>query len=181
MGDFRKLEVWQIAKKLAVAIYRATNEASFSKDFDKERVMSGARVFLREMYNETQSVLKEANIKELTVFRGMHFETKQAAVETALIEAKTQPMSSFSAFISVADKFSNAISPTSFRVYPESKGVMMARIPADRIISCPRTGFGCLDEAEVVILGGTDKCLSSVGPGSKFIFWEDLFEEALSK
>ena len=33
MGDFRKLEAWQIAKKLAVVIYRVTNESAFSKDF----------------------------------------------------------------------------------------------------------------------------------------------------
>jgi four helix bundle protein len=33
MGDFRKLEAWQIAKKLAVVIYRVTNENAFSKDF----------------------------------------------------------------------------------------------------------------------------------------------------
>ena len=33
MGDFRKLEVWQIAKKLAVVIYQVTNDTAFSKDF----------------------------------------------------------------------------------------------------------------------------------------------------
>jgi len=33
MGDFRKLEVWQLAKDLAVDIYKVTNKGVFSKDF----------------------------------------------------------------------------------------------------------------------------------------------------
>jgi four helix bundle protein len=33
MGNFQKLCVWQLAKKLAVKIYRLTSTSSFSKDF----------------------------------------------------------------------------------------------------------------------------------------------------
>ena len=33
MGDFRKLEVWQLSKKLAIIIYQMTNSKDFSKDF----------------------------------------------------------------------------------------------------------------------------------------------------
>ena len=33
MGDFRKLEVWQISKKLAILIYEVTSKEAFSKDF----------------------------------------------------------------------------------------------------------------------------------------------------
>jgi four helix bundle protein len=33
MGDFRKLEVWQLAKNLTVDIYKLTNEGEFKKDF----------------------------------------------------------------------------------------------------------------------------------------------------
>ncbi len=33
MGDFRKLRVWQIAKNLAVNIYKLTKSSKFSRDF----------------------------------------------------------------------------------------------------------------------------------------------------
>jgi four helix bundle protein len=33
MGNFQKLRVWQIAKELAVKIYKLTSNQSFSKDF----------------------------------------------------------------------------------------------------------------------------------------------------
>ena len=33
MGDFRKLRVWQIAKNLAVNIYKLTKSSNFSRDF----------------------------------------------------------------------------------------------------------------------------------------------------
>jgi four helix bundle protein len=34
MGDFKKLRAWQLAKDLAVKIYKITNEGKFSTDFD---------------------------------------------------------------------------------------------------------------------------------------------------
>lgn len=34
MGDYSKLEVWQLAKDLAVEIYRHTNEGALAKDFE---------------------------------------------------------------------------------------------------------------------------------------------------
>jgi hypothetical protein len=33
MGNFQKLRVWQLAKELAVKIYRLTQKQEFSKDF----------------------------------------------------------------------------------------------------------------------------------------------------
>jgi four helix bundle protein len=33
MGNFQKLRVWQLAKELAVRIYKLTQSSSFSKDF----------------------------------------------------------------------------------------------------------------------------------------------------
>ena len=33
MGNFQKLRVWQLAKELAVKIYRITKSTSFSKDY----------------------------------------------------------------------------------------------------------------------------------------------------
>jgi four helix bundle protein len=33
MGDFQKLRVWQLAKELAVKVYRLTSQPTFSKDY----------------------------------------------------------------------------------------------------------------------------------------------------
>ena len=33
MGDFQKLDVWQLAKDLAVYIYKVTNKGAFAKDY----------------------------------------------------------------------------------------------------------------------------------------------------
>jgi four helix bundle protein len=33
MGNFQKLRVWQLAKELAVKIYKLTQSPTFSKDF----------------------------------------------------------------------------------------------------------------------------------------------------
>lgn len=44
MGDYSKLEVWQLAKDLAVMIYRYTNEGSLAKDFDLRNQIRRAAV-----------------------------------------------------------------------------------------------------------------------------------------
>ncbi|HEY5470826.1 MAG TPA: four helix bundle protein [Bacteroidales bacterium] len=43
MGNFQKLRVWQLAKDLAVKIYKLTSNSSFSKDFGlKDQVQRSA-------------------------------------------------------------------------------------------------------------------------------------------
>jgi four helix bundle protein len=43
MGNFQKLRVWQIAKELAVEIYRLTQAPAFSKDFGlKDQIQRSA-------------------------------------------------------------------------------------------------------------------------------------------
>jgi four helix bundle protein len=43
MGNFQKLRVWQLAKDLAVKIYRLTQEYEFSKDFGfKDQIQRSA-------------------------------------------------------------------------------------------------------------------------------------------
>ncbi|MCX6255437.1 MAG: four helix bundle protein [Bacteroidia bacterium] len=43
MGNFQKLHVWQLAKKLAVKIYKLTSKQTFSKDFGfKDQVQRSA-------------------------------------------------------------------------------------------------------------------------------------------
>ena len=43
MGNFQELRVWQLAKELAVKIYRLTQEQEFSKDFGfKDQIQRSA-------------------------------------------------------------------------------------------------------------------------------------------
>ena len=46
MGDFRKLEVWNIGKQLAVYIYRVTGEGNFRRDFSlKDQIRRAAVIY----------------------------------------------------------------------------------------------------------------------------------------
>ena len=43
MGNFQKLRVWQLAKELAIKIYKLTNSPKFSKDFGfKDQIQRSA-------------------------------------------------------------------------------------------------------------------------------------------
>jgi four helix bundle protein len=44
MGDFRKLRVWQLAKELAIKIYKLTQTPKLSKDFGLKDQMQRAAV-----------------------------------------------------------------------------------------------------------------------------------------
>ena len=71
---------------------------------------------------------------------------------------KAQPMSSFSTAPTTAKSFISAGQDT--------YGTMLSsNVPVERIIGCPRTGYGCYGENEVVVLGGTEKTVLAVTKG----------------
>jgi len=97
------------------------------------------RAFLQAQYDNTQSQLKAAGIDSITVYRGSNLAPDDGA------EVYTRPMSSWStSFKTALDFTAGADSSTLFR----------ATINADQILSTAGTGFGCLNEFEVVTLGG---------------------------
>jgi hypothetical protein len=116
----------------------------------------GLRAFVRAQYNATQTFLKANNIEYITAYRGMKFDHSNFPksfkwgdfdeVEVFRGKAQLQPMSSFSYDSSVAQGFA----------YDERIIILEARVPANRILSTAQTGFGCKDEAELVVLGGED-------------------------
>mgnify|MGYP003139885728 CR=1 FL=1 len=71
-----------------------------------------------------------------------------------VVAARLQPASSTSAFPIVADVFSN------------QDYVLAMRVPASQVLSYPRTGFGCLDEGEFVVLGARTPSFAMEGAGS---------------
>lgn len=143
----------------------------------------GAAVVVVAQYRLTQQWLADHNIKEVTVYRGLAFwngheeldpyfdafrppqptvghprqhrwtpqwvpvddiDTNGHATITATGD---QPMSSYSDSYDVAHIF--ASNPERENGY-----ILSTTVPAERIVSMPRTGMGCLTEREVVVLSG---------------------------
>ena len=103
--------------------------------------------FLRHMYENTQEELRAAGINEVAVVRGMKLRSTPAwlkgAQEGGVAKVPLQPMSSFSTSFVAASGFTGG------------KGVIVgATVDARWIIGTARTGFGCLNEQEYVLLAG---------------------------
>jgi len=136
-------------------------------DIDGEMAQNGAayQAFARAMYDNTQADLKAQGITSVTMYRGMMHDSVQEAkdrgfgtsgeVETVTIGE--QPASSWSYDPEIAVSFSGGRAGT----------VMSAEIPAARILSTAKTGFGSKNENEAVVLGGQDK-VNAVTTGGNF-------------
>lgn len=128
------------------------------------------QAFLREMYDQTQADLKANGIGGLWVYRGTSYDMETSPPGTYDGNAHDgkvalQPLSSWSLNPGKALDFAIAGDNT---IVPR---LDMMYVPADHVLSTPRTGFGCTEESEVVILGGTysDRYIGlsagSSGPG----------------
>lgn len=119
---------------------------------------------LRHMYKHTQEELVKAGIKEVTLSRGLHIEEKHVPKELSAPEALgirrrentvhtvSNPISSYSVSLQLAERFARNI-----KNWDEIPVILVGRIPASRILSTARTGVGCLNEYEFVVLGGKGK------------------------
>jgi hypothetical protein len=118
----------------ATPSYHAEHTAHYAK------VAPFYRRFARRMYEHTQEQLAKEGITEVAVYRGMDFNSGRPT--WAMLGQSTrpdlQPANSWSTVPSVAQRFGS----TRFT----------ATIPASRIIGSARTGFGCLNEKEYVIM-----------------------------
>jgi hypothetical protein len=115
-----------------------------------EIAIAGTRAFLREMYSQTQADLAKAGLKEVTLMRGI-VATRGSPAPPGYYKVTMNPMSSFSAHADMAADFAGGYG-----------NVLLVKMPASRILSTPRTGFGCLSESEFVVLGGkTDAIMLS--------------------
>lgn len=137
------------------------------------------RRFLREMYNDTQSYLVKQGLKTVRVVRGYkgNIGIKPSVINNSMSRAKIQlqPVSSFSA------NFNTAISFSGSATIKSPSSLIFAEIPANRILSCPVTGFGCKKEFEYVVLGSQkikgEKVLASMITKKQKISWDKLFGE----
>ena len=106
-------------------------------------VIPGMRVLLRQMYDDTQAVLSEAGVDEVTLYRGIH--RIEAPLETEL----RQPIASMTVDRTRAEVYARV---TADRPYAAVEEVT---IPASQILSTGSTGLGFNNISEVVILGAS--------------------------
>jgi hypothetical protein len=109
------------------------------------------RAILRSMYNETQAELKSRGIKEVRLYRGVDLTRADAdgLSKGVGVLIGTNALESWSVDAEVASAFA--------QVGPGRVGIVFeAVVPIERILSTPATGFGCLKEGEVIVLGGVD-------------------------
>lgn len=112
------------------------------------------RAFLQAQYHETQVRLAAAGITEIPLYRGMRFLHPDEAGEAppapdwarhnGTAQVPLRPLSSFSADFGVAQQFADSTHATGV--------VLSGVVPADRVLSTPRTGVGDLNASEIVLL-----------------------------
>lgn len=100
--------------------------------------------FLQAQYDATQEFLSTNNTNEITLYRGTQNELINNVESFPMgndLDLNMRPLSSWSTDKIVAAGFGDR--------------TITATFPAERIFSLPITGLGCLNEEEVVVLGGT--------------------------
>lgn len=99
----------------------------------------GLKAFSRAMYDDTQAWFKTQGVTHVNVWRGAEL-GQTNAVETVRIGLR--PASSFSTTFDTARNFSG-----------QDGTLVGMRIPVDQVLGTARSGWGCLNEREVVVLG----------------------------
>lgn len=116
-----------------------------------------ARAVLRAQYDATQRWFADRDITEIAVSRGMKWEAGQQAPtwvpatkgDTVDGQVPLNALSSFSTREDVASFFADR------ELFEDTVSVRIhGTVPVSRIVATPRTGIGCLAEAELVVLDG---------------------------
>ncbi len=101
-------------------------------------VQKGFQEFIAAQYRVTQKFLKDEDIKDVYVARGMTIGKNDKGAEIGAV--KLQPASSFSLSYSTARNFSGG------------QSIFMVKVPASQVLGTYLTGYGCTNEHEVVVL-----------------------------
>jgi hypothetical protein len=112
---------------------------------ERIRKDKGVRAVIRAHYDETQARLKAQGVTHLTLVRGYGSAAKVDPINEQNVSL--QPASSFSMNKSIAGIFAPSGSAL-------KKRYLTATVEARYVLSTCGTGFGCVNEQEVVVLGG---------------------------
>lgn len=112
------------------------------------------RKFLRAQYKLTQADFKARGITSVNVHRGMAWGAASRVPQWARGTKSGQtvktpplrPLSSWSVDPNIASTFAS--------ITGQYNVVLASTVPASAVLSWPRSGFGCLDEYELVVLAG---------------------------
>jgi len=107
------------------------------------------RKALRVMYENTQKELAAAGIDEVILYRGIELNKK---LKTGEIAMNSNALESWTVAKSIASDFAG-------RLEGNVLGTIVSR---ERIFATSRTGFGCLDEWEFVVIGGGPNDIAKV-------------------
>ena len=81
MGDFRKLEVWQLAKDLAVYIYKLTKKGEFVNDYDLRGQIRKAAVSIPSNISEgDESGSNRQSIRYFNIAKGSSAEVQTQTI-----------------------------------------------------------------------------------------------------
>ena len=81
MGDFRKLEVWQLAKDLAVYIYKLTKKGEFANDYDLRGQIRKAAVSIPSNISEgDESGSNRQSIRYFNIAKGSSAEVQTQSI-----------------------------------------------------------------------------------------------------
>jgi hypothetical protein len=166
---------------MALALQRATQEefglegtkgwdidADTQKRTDQyyEKYGGMFKAFVRAQYDETQDFLAKNGITQVPVYRGFAFSEGNIPSWTNFSKKTDdpiplRPISAFSYDEAKAWEFATGWNSSVFDYADEDHDLISVSvsgvIPASRVLSCAQTGFGCYNEREIVVLGGTDK------------------------
>lgn len=131
--------------------------------------------FVHAQYDLTQERLEQAGIDSVNLYRGMRWddpdevpEWARGIEEAGSVEVPLRPASSFTANGDTAVHFAQHGAGSEARTGQFENDpatlVLSATVPRERILATARTGVGCLNEWEFVVLGGPGQ-FSAVGNG----------------
>jgi len=176
----------------SVALQRVASEAFGVEDTtvayveqgfeDIDRIVSKhgqvLRAWVDSVYEDTQALLKELEMDEVVLVRGMGWDEAAKIPDwvSALPEdeptrtrAKLNPLSSFASEYSVAIRFATR--------HEEEQMLVAARVPRDKIFSTFRTGPGCAEEYEMLVIGGEIDVVARRAGGQELPAWEERAEQ----
>ena len=124
-------------------------------------VQPGIRLFLRQMYTDTQAWLRDHGVREVFLARGNRWaegNQPQGVEWNGRVQERplpTRSLSSWAVNLATAERFAHKWSEEHDNArYGMTSAAM---VPASRIFAIEQTGFGHAGEAEVVVLGGSDR------------------------
>lgn len=137
-------------------------------------------------YDATQEWLRDAGVTRLHVLRGMWWHPLNHEHGPPDWASPDRGTDAYEADVPLRPLSSFTLSPFTAQEFVGEEGdfdwndlhsvVIDGTVPAERVFALPRTGIGCLDEWEAVLLGGTDQWRVTRGVGRYRFYLQHLID-----